>query len=202
MLCPRCGSRVPDDARSCSKCGAILAIDSRPLAATDVAKDLPEQERRVRTVLIAVVIALAGAWFALSIARRINRPALRNSPSAQSSSLQTVPVVGGPVSLKSRGLAEYSFDVPVGCRHVSMESSADAGADAAYPAQMLIFDDPGFAAWKSRRPARALYSGKITSGVLEVQLPSAPGHYHLVFTTGPSTIPKVVRADVRLNCYR
>ena len=202
MLCPRCGSQVPDDARSCSKCGTILAIDSPALAATDVAKDLPEQERRVRTVLIAVVIALAGAWFALSLARRINRAPADNSPSPQASSAQSVAVVSGPVSLKSRGVAEYPFDVPPGCRHVSMKSSVEAGADTAYPPQMLIFDDTAFAAWRNRRPARALYSGKITSGVLEVQRPSAPGHYHLVFTTGRSTMPKVVRADVRLNCYR
>jgi zinc-ribbon domain len=202
MLCPRCGSQVPDDVRSCPKCGAILAIDSPPLASTDVAKDLPEQERRVRAVLIAVVVALVGVWFALSVARRINRPASGKSPSLQSSSVQAVSVVAGPVSLKSRGVAEYPFDVPSGCRNVSMESSVDTGADAAYPPQMLIFDDAGFAAWKRRQPARAIYSGKITSGVLEVRLPSTPGHYHLVFTTGPSTIPKVVRADVRLNCYR
>src|ERR1700757_1799504 len=103
MLCPHWGSQVPDAVRSCPKCGAMLTIDSPSLASTDVAKDLPDQERRVRTVLIAVVVALAGAWFALSVARRINRPASSRFSTPQSSSGQVVPVVAGPVSLKSHG---------------------------------------------------------------------------------------------------
>ena len=83
-----------------------------------------------------------------------------------------------------------------------LESRMEQGDSAASPPQMLIFDEAGFAAWKAREPGRALYAGKVAPGILNVRLPSRPGHYHLIFTTGASTLPKVVTANVRVDCYR
>jgi len=172
------------------------------MASTDVAKDLPQQERRVRAVLIAIVVALAGGWFALSVARRMNRPQPEATSLPQATAVQSLPVVSGPITLRGHGTAGYDFEVPTGCKNVALESRIEHGDDAASPPQMLIFDEAGFAAWKAREPVRALYAGKVTSGILEVRLPSPPGHYHLIFTTGASTLPKVVSANVRVNCYR
>jgi hypothetical protein len=132
----------------------------------------------------------------------MNRPRPENASLPQTTSVQSLPVVSGPIPLRGRGMAAYEFEVPPGCSNVELESRVEPSADASSPAEMLIFDDAGFAVWKARRPVRALYAGRVAPGILEVRLPSPPGHYHLIFTAGASTLPKVVTANVRVNCYR
>lgn len=201
MLCPHCGSQVPDDARSCSKCGTVFAVDSQVLASTDVARGLPEQERRVRAILIAMVIALLGAWVGWSALRRVKQPSVDEAATQQSATLQSLPIVTAPFTVKPRGIVSYDFEVPAGCRSVTLETMVAGSGDTASPPQMTVFDEAGFAAWKNRQPTRAIYTGKIVAGVLDVRIPSVPGHYHLVFA-GASTLATVVHADVELNCYR
>ena len=59
MLCPKCMAQIPDDSRKCPRCRAVI-LDSAPLlASTDVAKDIPEQEKRIRSLLLGALLVLA-----------------------------------------------------------------------------------------------------------------------------------------------
>ena len=203
MFCPHCGSQIADDARACPRCRAPLSFSNPGLALTDVARDLPQQERRIRQILIGAVLLAVLGWVAWKMMRRSHEPVrtaiqnLRESPS-----VETIPVLSAPVTIKPRTPLAFGFVVPPGCKSAVLESRFDETADDGSTAQLTVFDEAAYAAWKSRQSTHAAYNGKLKAGSLAITLPPFQARYFLVLTSGSSALAKTVRGEVRMLCTR
>jgi zinc-ribbon domain len=202
MLCPHCGSEVSDDTRSCPKCGATLAIEAPILAATDVGRDMPQQEQQVRrlfgVVFLGAVCALGG-WFLVRRARE-GMPERKTESSPPASSVQRIT----PDSFSVDG-GEY--------RSYALTTSADCGASriqgnvlllaptSKATIEMLVFDNKNFELWKNKHPTTVLYraSGKRSS--LAIVLPRS-GQYFVVFHNQQRKDTAMLRSDISVACVR
>jgi hypothetical protein len=70
--------------------------------------------------------------------------------------------------------------------------------------EITLLDEAQFDLWKNRQKFAAAYqSGRVTSGQLQVNLPSRPGTYFLVFSNRFSLLSnKAVTADLELRYDR
>jgi len=202
MLCPHCGSQIPDDSRACPRCRASLAVDSPLLASTDVAKDLPQQERRIRQMLIGIVLLAVLGWVVWNAMHRYREPVQTAIQNSSRTSVETIPVIAHPVTLKSHIPMAFGFVVPPGCKTAVLQSRFDETVEQAPAAQMTVFDEAAYAAWKSRQASRAAYTGRIKNGVLDVTLPPSQARYFLVLSSGSSAVSKDVNGQVQLICTR
>jgi hypothetical protein len=202
MLCPYCGTQIVDDAATCPRCRARLTSANMGLAATDVAKDLPEQERKVR-VLAAALLALVTAFAGWMLVRPV-RPARRAADIVPTTAVdQRITILQNPVVLKTGAMVFLPFAVPAGCHTATMEARFDAGTDAGVGApQMTIFDEAAFTSWKARRASHAQYSARVKPGTVEVALPAVPQRYVLVFTSGGAATPTTLQGSAELICAR
>src|SRR5437867_9904037 len=119
MLCPHCGSELPDYAHSCPKCGNKLAIDTAPSISTDT----DTQERQIRKILIIGFIGLVGIWVAWSVAARLNNSAGTSTSSAYRSVQVTQPILAASFTVKPKEFASYAFVFPAGCRDARVDGS-------------------------------------------------------------------------------
>jgi len=202
MLCPHCGAQIADDARACPRCRASLTFNNPSLALTDVAKDLPQQERRIRQILIGVVLLAVLGWIARSIMRRYHEPTQTAAQNPRSTSVETIPVLSSAVTLKPRTPLAFGFVVPPGCKSAVLESRFDESADTGSPAQLTVFDEAAYAAWKSHQVTHAAYTGKLKAGTLAVTLPPFQARYFLVLTSGSSALSKTLQGRVQVLCTR
>jgi hypothetical protein len=202
MLCPHCASQIADNVRACPRCGMSLAIDSPVLASTDVARDIPQQERRIRQILISVVLLAVAGWIAWRFYGHYERPLRTTLQTIERTHIEAIPVVSGTMTLKPRTPSAVGFVVPPGCKTAVLESRFDESAAQGLPAQMIVFDEAAYAAWKSRQASHAAYTGKVRAGTLEVTLPPTQARYFLVFTNTSSALPKTLHGQVQLDCSR
>jgi len=172
------------------------------LALTDVAKDLPQQERRIRQILIGAVLLGVIGWVTWSVMRRYRESPPTSVQNIASNSLETIPVLSSAVTVKPRTPLAFGFVVPPGCKSAVLESRFDESADAGAPAQLTVFDEAAYAAWKSHQSTHAAYNGKAKTGALSITLPPFQARYFLVLTTGSSALPKTLRGQVQMLCTR
>jgi hypothetical protein len=169
---------------------------------TDVAKDLPQQERRIRQILIGVVLLAVLGWIAWSIMRRYHEPTQTAAQNPRSTSVETIPVLSSAVTLKPRTPLAFGFVVPPGCKSAVLESRFDESADTGSSAQLTVFDEAAYAAWKSHQATHAAYTGKLKAGTLAVTLPPFQARYFLVLTSGSSALSKTLQGRVQVLCTR
>jgi hypothetical protein len=173
------------------------------LAATDVAKDLPAQERKVRVLLAAGLLFLVAALAASMIVRHAGTGKRAADLTPSTAVNQTIKIFEDPVVLKAGGMVSVPFAVPTGCHTAMLEARFDAGTETGTRApQMTIFDEAAFAAWKARRASRAQYSAHVKPGTVEVALPAVPQRYVLVFTSGGAATPTTLQGSADLVCAR
>jgi len=205
MLCPKCISEIPDDSRACPRCRAVIVDRSPALAATDITRDIPQQEKRVRSLLtgillVGVALALAAGFMVSRVARSRSGQGVTSVPTTR---IERIPVAKTQFVLKSGVPVSFGFAVPAGCRSAALQSqfvlADDQGAAAV---QMTVFDETSYANWRRHTASRALYTSKISTALTNLTLPTEPGRYFVVFSRGPSTLPATLQADVELLCGR
>ena len=207
MLCPKCMAQIPDDSRKCPRCRAVI-LDSAPLlASTDVAKDIPKQEKRIRSLLIGALLVLALGWAGGVVARRAaerRRPQFANPATARSVTAaqagRTI-VAKTKVMMRPGAILSFKFAVPPGCASATLQAQFVPGSEpGAALTQMTVFDEDSYAKWRSHAASRAVYTSKIPTSLMNLSLPIEPRTYFLVFSQGASTLPTTAQADVELIC--
>jgi hypothetical protein len=203
MLCPRCGAQIPDDSAKCPQCRAQIAVTNTTLAATDVSRDLPQQEKRIRAVLAAGVLCFALGWIAWVAASHV-RQFQSSAPHAQAAaSRQTIPVVQSPVQLRMGAPVSIPFSVPSGCQSPVLESRFEAVTETGAAAPLMtVFDEAAYAAWKNRQPSRAVYSARMRPGTSDLALPATSQRYVLVFSTSMRGNLPPLQTEVQLHCVQ
>ena len=207
MLCPKCMSQIPDDSRRCPRCRAVILDSTPPLASTDVAKDIPQQEKQIRTLSIGAALALASVLLAGVVAHRIgekkraevaNTLASRDAASAQTGRTR---VAKTKLVIRPGTILSFKFAVPPGCASATLQARfVPGGEPGAALTQMTVFDEDSYAKWRSHAASRAVYTSKIPTSLMNLSLPIEPRTYFLVFSQGASTLPTTVQADVDLLC--
>jgi hypothetical protein len=209
MLCPKCMAQIPDESRKCPRCRAVI-LDSAPLlASTDVAKDIPQQEKQIRSVSIGAVLALASVLLGGLVAHRIgerkraefaNALASRNAAAAQ---VGRTRVANTKLAMRPGAVLSFRFAVPPGCASATLQAQFVPGSEpGAALTQMTVFDEDSYAKWRGHTASRAVYTSKIPTSLMNLSLPIEPKTYFLVFSPGASTLPTTVQADVELLCGR
>ena len=161
MLCPHCGSELPDYARSCPKCGNKLAIDTAPPISTDT----DTQERQIRKILIIGFIALVGIWVAWSMAAHLNNSGGTSTSSAYRTVQVTQPILAASFTVKPKEFASYAFVFPAGCRDARVDGSFGVTTRPRGVVEVLLLDEKNFLAWRNHRASAALYSsGRLSHG--------------------------------------
>lgn len=207
MLCPKCMAQIPDDSRKCPRCRAVI-LDSAPLlASTDVAKDIPLQEKQVRTLSIGATLALASMLLAGVVAHRIgerrhaeftNATTARNAGASQASRTR---IARTKLAMRPGAILSFKFAVPPGCASATLQAQFVPGSEpGAALTQMTVFDEDSYARWRSHAASRAVYTSRIPTSLMNLSLPIEPRTYFLVFSQGASTLPTTVQADVELLC--
>ena len=199
MLCPQCGSELPDDVRSCSQCSYRFNLETAPAISTDTAS----QEQQVRKLLIIAFLLLVsvagGVWVAMRASGTGWASTLWSSRQAPEI---TLPIVASSQKLKSKEYISYAFVVPPGCKAARVDGNFAVSTRPSSGVEVLVADAAGFAGWKSHRPAAILYnSGRMSQGSLNLPLSSAQTKYYLVVNNASSPNAQDVQLDVRLH-YR
>lgn len=203
MLCPKCMSEIPDDSRRCPRCRAVILDTSPLLAATDVSREIPQQEKRIRSLLIGVFLVLVLGWLGGMVARRTAARRHVDFLHAPPSQTQRIKVVQSMLTFKPGVVMSFKFFVPPGCLSASLEGRFTPGNQQGFAAtQMTVFDAASYAKWRTRSPSQAIYSGKIPTSALTVSLPIEPKDYFLVVAPGAGSQPTSLQADVELLCGR
>lgn len=205
MLCPHCGIEVGDEARTCSNCGFGLALNLQTLPGTDVAKEIPHQEKQVRRVLLgAIAVMIAAASLAMFIARRGSDS--NNQISLASDVGATQPVANVVVTsfvVKPNNYAAYDFAVPPGCTNPYLHGNWQVEAGDSSKGQILILNGQAFSKWKGHLPSTAYFVSRIHRNNLSIRLPAASDRYFIVFDNRSSTLPlKVGNPNVQRACSR
>ena len=196
-------AQIPDDSRACPRCRAKIMDVSPVLAATDIARDLPEQEKRIRSLLIGIVLLAALAWVAGTVVSRVRSRKQEEFSVAQYSPSERIPVVKSAVQLRAGAPVSFGFAVPAGCRSVTLQAQFPAGTEQAMATtQMTVFDEASYTSWRNHSASRAVYSGKIRGSITNLSLPAEAKRYFLVLSQGASALPATVQADVVLLCNR
>jgi hypothetical protein len=207
MLCPKCMAQIPDDSRKCPRCRAVI-LDSAPiLASTDVAKDIPQQEKQIRSLSIGVTLALASVLVGGVVAHRIGerrRAEFTNAATARKaapSQAGRIRVAKTKLVMRPGAILSFKFAVPPGCASATLQAQFVPGSEpGAVLTQMTVFDEDSYAKWRSHAASRAVYTSKIPTSLMNLSLPIDPRTYFLVFSQGASTLPTTVQADVELLC--
>ena len=201
MLCPKCTSQIPDDSLACPRCRARIIDRSPALAATDISRDLPEQEKRIRSLLMGIVLAVAGAALAGMVANRVHSRRLHESTSALASRIEHIPVAKTQIVLKPGTPVSFGFPVPSGCRSAALQMQFVPGGERSRETtQITVFDEASYANWRNHTASRAIYTGKIRSAITNLSLPAEPKRYFLVFSQAATSLPTTLQADVELLC--
>src|SRR5712692_3840 len=196
MLCPHCGSELPDYARSCPKCGNKLAIDTAPSISTDT----DTQERQIRKILIIGFIALVGIWVAWSVAARLNNSAGTSTSSAYRTVQVTQPVLAASFTVKPKEFASYAFVFPAGCGDARVDGSFSVTAGPRGVVEVLLLDEKNFLAWRNHRASAALYnSRRPKQRKLSMPLSGGAGRYFSGLDYFVLAYPPEVPAEVTLH---
>jgi hypothetical protein len=185
-----------------------VILDGTPLlASTDVAKDIPQQERQIRTLSIGAALALASVLLAGLVAHRIGekkRAEVANAlASRDTAAVQTgrTRVAKTKLVIRPGTILSFKFAVPPGCASATLQARfVPGGEPGAVLTQMTVFDEDSYAKWRSHAASRAVYTSKIPTSLMNLSLPIEPRTYFLVFSQGGSTLPSTVQADVELLC--
>ena len=199
MLCPQCGSELPDDVSSCSKCHYRFSLETAPAITTDTAS----QERQFRKLLIVAFLALVFVAGGIWVSVRATGTGWGTSLwSAREAPEVTLPIVATSQKLKSKEYVSYAFVVPPNCKAVRVDGNFAVSTRPSSGVEVLIADAAGFEGWKNHRPAAIVYnSGRVSQGSLNLPLSSARTKYYLIVNNASSPHPQDVQMDVRLH-YR
>ena len=207
MLCPKCMAQIPDDSRKCPRCRAVI-LDSAPLlASTDVAKDIPQQEKQIRTLSIGAALALASVLLGGVVAHRLGErrraeftdaATTRNAAASQAGRIR---VAKTKLVMRPGAILSFKFAVPAGCASAILQAQFVPGSEpGATLTQMTVFDEDSYSKWRSHAASRAVYTSKIPTSRMNLSLPIEPKTYFLVFSQGAGTLPTTVQADVEVLC--
>ena len=199
MLCPQCGSELPDEARSCSKCGYRISIETAPAISTDTGA----QEQQVRKLLIVAFLVLVCVAIGLWVSMRISGAGWVSSLwSGRETPEVTLPIIASSQKLKSKEYLSYPFVIPLACKGARVDGSFVVNSRPSAGVEVLVADTAGFAGWKNHRPAWILYqSGRVSQGSINVPLPTTITRYYLIVNNPTSAHPQDVQVNVKLH-YR
>jgi zinc-ribbon domain len=200
MLCPQCGSELPDDARSCSKCRYNFALATAPPA---ISTDTATQEQQFRKLLIVAFLLLVGIAVGLWATMRSSLPFSSGSLwSARENPEVTLPIVATSQNLKGKEYVSYVFVVPASFKSARVDGNFAVSTTPSAGVEVFIADAASFGNWKNHHPAAILYnSGRVNQARLNVPIPAGKTQYYLVVNNAGSSRPQAVQVDVKLH-YR
>ena len=195
MLCPHCGSESPDEARVCPKCHYDFSVQTAPAITTDTAT----QERQLRKLLIVAFLALVCAAIGWFVSTRFNSAGSGASIWHATAEI-TQTIVATNIKLKPKQYAVYPVLLPAGCKQARIDGSFAVASGSAGTVELLIFDAPGFAAWKNHQPAARLYtSTRLRQGTVNLRLSANSTHYFLIVSNGASPHAQSVQLELKLH---
>lgn len=202
MFCRKCGTETSDDSQFCRKCGVSVntgfAVSSSGAAAAPARIAEKTKSKRVAIWFLLPILALVVWWAATS-----------NSPGAQQfrhvTQQQRVTTISNPdLGVSPNGYASFKFDVPAGATSVHLQGGFFAKGGSGNDVEVFLLPEQDFLNWQNGHRAVTLYnSGKVTTGTINVNLPSDAGTYYLVFSNKFSLVsPKSVNVNTKMTFYQ
>ena len=113
------------------------------------------------------------------------------------------PVATGSFIVEPRTFKPFKLLVTTGMSNPRLEGTFSA-TGARNDIEVTLLEESQFTNWQERRSFEAIYeSGRVTNATLDVQLPTDPATYYVVFSNRFSIFSnKAVAADVHLSYDR